>query len=86
MTQEGKNYGKLDSFERLEMQDLINQSMALDFLLQKIIQEQKKYNIKREEWFRKVREKHFVPDDVSIRIDDDFYIVESEKKSAAHVE
>jgi len=75
-----KNYGKLTTSEQLELTDLNNREMAIQNLLQRLIREQTEFNIKRDIWFNKIREKYRISNDDSIYIDPEHWIIKDESE------
>ncbi len=75
-----KNYGKLTTSEQLELTDLSNREMSIQNLLNRLINEQAEFNIKRNDWFNKIREKYRIANEDSIYIDPEHWIIKDESK------
>jgi len=75
-----KNYGKLTTSEQLELTDFSNREMSIQNLLNRLINEQAEFHIKRNDWFNKIREKYRIPNEDDIYIDAEHWILKDESK------
>lgn len=64
-----KKYGRLDKIEQLELNDMSNELVAIDSLVQKLIEERTKYEKRKNNWYAKIRDKYDIPDDFDVFIE-----------------
>lgn len=72
-----QEYGELNTIESMELTTLSNKLLSIESLLQRLIIEQESYNIKREAWFIRIRDKYNIPYDVPIVIEDRKILLDS---------
>jgi len=77
MQDNSKEYGTLSRVENMELNTLASKLSAIESLVTRMILEQESYQIKRDQWFADLREKHDIPDDVAIVIKEDGRILQS---------
>ncbi len=70
-------YGQLTEMEKIQLNNMRLKLLAIDSLFERLIREQEEFEQEKEKWYSKMRQKHSIPDDVSIVINTDNNIVKA---------